>query len=201
MRIGTNHGSLSARVMSFWGDSPRGMVESAIEFANICRKYDFHNFLFSMKASNPGNARNEIPASLSSSSLSLPPSSSIFSLSFFFLPLPLSLYPVDVTVVVFVVVMVQAYRLLAAEQYKLGWDYPLHLGVTEAGEGEDGRMKSAIGIGSLLADGLGDTVRVSLTEDPEYELKPCQTLISIGEEFTGAFELLLIHAPTTIAPS
>lgn len=131
MRIGTNHGSLSARVMSFWGDSPRGMVESALEFATVCRKYDYHNFLFSMKASNP-------------------------------------------------LVMVQAYRLLAAEMYKLGWDYPLHLGVTEAGEGEDGRMKSAIGIGSLLADGLGDTVRVSLTEDPEFELVPCQKLIDIG---------------------
>lgn len=119
--------------MSFWGDSPRGMVESAIEFANICRKYDFHNFVFSMKASNP-------------------------------------------------LVMVQAYRLLAAEMYKLGWDYPLHLGVTEAGEGEDGRMKSAIGIGALLADGLGDTVRVSLTEDPEFEIAPCSTLIRIGQE-------------------
>lgn len=132
MRIGTNHGSLSARVMSFWGDSPRGMVESAVEFANMCRANDYHNFLFSMKASNP-------------------------------------------------VVMVQAYRLLAAEMYKLGWDYPMHLGVTEAGEGEDGRMKSAIGIGTLLADGLGDTVRVSLTEDPEFELVPCQTLVSLGE--------------------
>ncbi len=134
LRIGNNHGSLSARVMSFWGDSPRGMVESAVEFAKICRKYDYHNFLFSMKASNP-------------------------------------------------LVMVQAYRLLAAEQYKLGWDYPLHLGVTEAGEGEDGRMKSAIGIGALLADGLGDTVRVSLTEDPEFELVPCQTLINLGNEY------------------
>lgn len=131
LRIGTNHGSLSARVMSFWGDSPRGMVESAIEFAKICRKHDYHNFLFSMKASNP-------------------------------------------------LVMVQAYRLLAAEMYKLGWDYPMHLGVTEAGEGEDGRMKSAIGIGSLLADGLGDTVRVSLTEDPELELVPCQKLVDMG---------------------
>ena len=105
MRIGTNHGSLSARVMSFWGDSPRGMVESAIEFAEICRKHDYHNFLFSMKASNP-------------------------------------------------LVMVQAYRLLSHEMYNRGWSYPLHLGVTEAGEGEDGRMKSAIGIGALLADGL-----------------------------------------------
>lgn len=133
LRIGTNHGSLSARVMSFYGDSPRGMVESAVEFATICRKNDFHNFVFSMKASNP-------------------------------------------------LVMVQAYRLLAAEMYKLGWDYPLHLGVTEAGEGEDGRMKSAIGIGALLADGLGDTVRVSLTEDPDLELKPCQMLVELAEE-------------------
>jgi (E)-4-hydroxy-3-methylbut-2-enyl-diphosphate synthase len=130
MRIGTNHGSLSARVMSFWGDTPRGMVESAVEFANICRKHNYHNFVFSMKASNP-------------------------------------------------LVMVNAYRLLAAEMYKLGWDYPLHLGVTEAGEGEDGRIKSAIGIGSLLVDGLGDTVRVSLTEDPELEMVPCRTLVEI----------------------
>ena len=133
MRIGTNHGSLSARIMSFYGDSAAGMVESAIEFANICRKLDYHNFVFSMKASNP-------------------------------------------------VVMVQAYRLLAAKQYELGWDYPLHLGVTEAGEGEDGRMKSAIGIGALLTDGLGDTIRVSLTEDPEFELEPCRTLAELGNE-------------------
>lgn len=101
MRIGTNHGSLSDRIMSYYGDSPRGMVESAFEFARICRKHDYHNFLFSMKASNP-------------------------------------------------VVMVQAYRLLVSEMYVNNWDYPLHLGVTEAGEGEDGRMKSAIGIGALL---------------------------------------------------
>ena len=107
------------------------MVEAAIEFADICRQNDFHNFVFSMKASNP-------------------------------------------------LVMVQAYRLLAAEQYRLGWDYPLHLGVTEAGEGEDGRMKSAIGIGALLADGLGDTIRVSLTEDPELEYAPCNRLAEIG---------------------
>jgi len=136
MRIGTNHGSLSARIMSFYGDSPLGMVESALEFANICRKHDYHNFVFSMKASNP-------------------------------------------------VVMVQAYRLLAARMYDLGWDYPLHLGVTEAGEGEDGRMKSAIGIGALLADGLGDTIRVSLTEDPEFELEPCKTLADIGAEMVS----------------
>mmetsp|Transcript_5782 Transcript_5782/g.18830 ORF Transcript_5782/g.18830 Transcript_5782/m.18830 type:complete len:739 (-) Transcript_5782:220-2436(-) len=131
MRIGTNHGSLSARIMSFYGDSPKGMVESALEFADICRKHDYHNFVFSMKASNP-------------------------------------------------VVMVQAYRSLAEKMYDLGWDYPLHLGVTEAGEGEDGRMKSAIGIGALLADGLGDTIRVSLTEDPEFELEPCRTLADLG---------------------
>jgi (E)-4-hydroxy-3-methylbut-2-enyl-diphosphate synthase len=132
MRIGTNHGSLSSRVLSFYGDTPRGMVESALVFADICRSQDYHNFVFSMKASNP-------------------------------------------------LVMVQSYRLLAAEQYRMGWDYPLHLGVTEAGEGEDGRMKSAIGIGTLLADGLGDTVRVSLTEDPEFEYEPCNRLAEIAQ--------------------
>ncbi|XP_050203714.1 4-hydroxy-3-methylbut-2-en-1-yl diphosphate synthase (ferredoxin), chloroplastic [Mercurialis annua] len=131
MRIGTNHGSLSDRIMSYYGDSPRGMVESAFEFARICRKLDFHNFVFSMKASNP-------------------------------------------------VIMVQAYRLLLAEMYVQGWDYPLHLGVTEAGEGEDGRMKSAIGIGTLLQDGLGDTIRVSLTEAPEKEIDPCKRLANLG---------------------
>nr|AAO24774.1 GCPE protein [Catharanthus roseus] len=131
MRIGTNHGSLSDRIMSYYGDSPRGMVESAFEFARICRKLDFHNFVFSMKASNP-------------------------------------------------VIMVAAYRLLVAEMYVLGWDYPLHLGVTEAGEGEDGRMKSAIGIGTLLQDGLGDTIRVSLTEPPEEEIDPCRRLANLG---------------------
>ncbi|XP_047317223.1 4-hydroxy-3-methylbut-2-en-1-yl diphosphate synthase (ferredoxin), chloroplastic [Impatiens glandulifera] len=132
MRIGTNHGSLSDRIMSYYGDSPRGMVESAFEFARICRKLDYHNFVFSMKASNP-------------------------------------------------VVMVQAYRLLVAEMYVQGWDYPLHLGVTEAGEGEDGRMKSAIGIGTLLQDGLGDTIRVSLTEPPEEEIDPCRRLANLGQ--------------------
>ncbi|KAL7543041.1 hypothetical protein ACHAWF_007314 [Thalassiosira exigua] len=132
MRIGTNHGSLSSRVLSYYGDTPRGMVESAIEFADICRSQDYHNFVFSMKASNP-------------------------------------------------LVMVQSYRLLASEMYRLDWDYPLHLGVTEAGEGEDGRMKSAVGIGTLLADGLGDTVRVSLTEDPEFEYEPCNLLAEMAE--------------------
>lgn len=137
MRIGTNHGSLSSRVLSYYGDTPRGMVESAIEFADICRSQDFHNFVFSMKASNP-------------------------------------------------LVMVQSYRLLASEMYRLGWDYPLHLGVTEAGEGEDGRMKSAVGIGTLLADGLGDTVRVSLTEDPEFEYEPCNRLCEMAEARVAA---------------
>ncbi|MFS7957092.1 putative (E)-4-hydroxy-3-methylbut-2-enyl-diphosphate synthase (ferredoxin) [Helianthus anomalus] len=131
MRIGTNHGSLSDRIMSYYGDSPWGMVESAFEFARICRKLDFHNFVFSMKASNP-------------------------------------------------VIMVQVYRLLVAEMYVQGWDYPLHLGVTEAGEGEDGRMKSAIGIGTLLQDGLGDTIRVLLIEPPEEEIDPCRKLANLG---------------------
>jgi len=131
MRIGTNHGSLSSRVLSFYGDTPRGMVDSAIEFADICRSQDYHNFVFSMKASNP-------------------------------------------------LVMVQSYRLLAAEMKRLNWDYPLHLGVTEAGEGEDGRMKSAIGIGTLLSDGIGDTIRVSLTEDPEFEYDPCNNLAKMA---------------------
>jgi (E)-4-hydroxy-3-methylbut-2-enyl-diphosphate synthase len=121
MRIGTNHGSLSDRIMNRFGDTPLGMVESALEFARICHKYGYHDLIFSMKASNPK-------------------------------------------------VMIQAYRLLAARLDELGWNYPFHLGVTEAGNGEDGRIKSAIGIGSLLEDGIGDTIRVSLTEDPEYEV-------------------------------
>jgi len=139
IRIGTNHGSLSSRVLSFYGDTPRGMVESALEFADICRSQDFHNFVFSMKASNP-------------------------------------------------LVMVQSYRLLAAEQYRMDWDYPVHLGVTEAGEGEDGRMKSAIGIGTLLADGIGDTIRVSLTEDPEFEYTPCNRLAEMAQGRLGVNE-------------
>jgi len=137
MRIGTNHGSLSSRVLSYYGDTPRGMVESAIEFADICRSLDYHNFVFSMKASNP-------------------------------------------------LVMAQSYRLLAAEMYRLKWDYPLHLGVTEAGEGEDGRMKSAIGIGTLLSDGIGDTIRVSLTEDPEFEYEPCNRLAEIANNLVAS---------------
>ncbi len=130
MRIGTNHGSLSDRIMNRFGDSPRGMVESAFEFARIARHLDYHNFVFSMKASNPK-------------------------------------------------VMIAAYRLLVARLAEEGpdWNYPLHLGVTEAGDGEDGRIKSAIGIGSLLADGIGDTIRVSLTEDSEHEIPVARALL------------------------
>lgn len=136
MRIGTNHGSLSDRMMNRFGDTPRGMVESALEFARVCRKYDYHDFLFSMKSSNPK-------------------------------------------------VMIAAYRLLTAEMLALNWDYPLHLGVTEAGEGEEGRIKSAIGIGALLLDGIGDTVRVSLTEDPWKEIDPCKRLVTFAEKNQG----------------
>lgn len=131
MRIGTNHGSLSDRIMNRFGDTPLGMVESALEFARIARQHDFHNFAFSMKASNPK-------------------------------------------------VMIECYRLLIARLDELGpdWNYPVHLGVTEAGEGEDGRIKSAIGIGSLLMDGLGDTIRVSLTEDSPHEIAVCRDLLA-----------------------
>jgi (E)-4-hydroxy-3-methylbut-2-enyl-diphosphate synthase len=131
MRIGTNHGSLSDRIMNRYGDSPLGMVESALEFARICRKFDFHDFKFSMKSSNPK-------------------------------------------------VMIECYRLLVSrlEQEGPDWNYPIHLGVTEAGEGEDGRIKSAIGIGSLLCDGLGDTIRVSLTEDSPHEIEVCRDLLA-----------------------
>ncbi len=129
MRIGTNHGSLSDRIMSRYGDTAIGMVESAMEFLRIARSEDFHNIVLSMKSSNPQ-------------------------------------------------VMVQAYRLLINHMMKeFGECYPLHLGVTEAGDGEDGRIKSAIGIGSLLEDGIGDTIRVSLTEDPEFEIPVCQDLV------------------------
>ena len=128
MRIGTNHGSLSDRILSRYGDTPKGMVESAMEFLRICQDEDYHEIVISMKASNTR-------------------------------------------------VMVQAYRLLVAEMIKERMDYPLHLGVTEAGEGEDGRIKSAVGIGTLLADGIGDTIRVSLTEAPEYEVPVAQDLL------------------------
>jgi (E)-4-hydroxy-3-methylbut-2-enyl-diphosphate synthase len=130
MRIGTNHGSLSDRILNRYGDTPLGMVESALEFARIARDLDYHDFIFSMKASNPK-------------------------------------------------IMIAAYRLLVARLNELGpdWNYPLHLGVTEAGEGEDARIKSAIGIGSLLADGIGDTIRVSLTEDSPHEIPVAKALV------------------------
>ena len=129
MRIGTNHGSLSDRIMNRFGDIPLGMVESALEFARIARDLDYHQFVFSMKASNPK-------------------------------------------------VMIEAYRLLVARLDLEGpdWNYPIHLGVTEAGDGEDGRIKSAIGIGSLLNDGIGDTIRVSLTEDAIHEIPVARAL-------------------------
>lgn len=128
MRIGTNHGSLSDRILSRYGDTPEGMVESAMEFLRICRKNDYHDIVLSMKASNT-------------------------------------------------LVMVQAYRLLVATMKIGGMNYPLHLGVTEAGDGEDGRIKSAVGIGALLEDGLGDTIRVSLTEAPEAEIPVAELLL------------------------
>lgn len=130
MRIGTNHGSLSDRILSRYGDTPLGMVESALEFLRICELYDYDQVVLSMKASNPQ-------------------------------------------------VMVQAYRLLVEKMLANGKVYPLHLGVTEAGEGEDGRIKSAVGIGTLLLDGIGDTVRVSLTEEPEYEAPVAQFLVDL----------------------
>ncbi len=137
MRIGTNHGSLSDRILNRYGDTPLGMVESALEFARIARDLDYHAFVFSMKASNPK-------------------------------------------------IMIAAYRLLVARLDELGpdWNYPVHLGVTEAGEGEDARIKSAIGIGSLLADGIGDTIRVSLTEDSPHEIPVARALAGMVEKKT-----------------
>lgn len=128
MRIGTNHGSLSDRILGRYGDTPLGMVESALEFLRICQEEDYHNIILSMKASNTQ-------------------------------------------------VMVQAYRLLIVKMKEENMNYPLHLGVTEAGEGEDGRIKSAVGIGTLLEDGIGDTVRVSLTEEPEFEIPVARELV------------------------
>src|SRR5919204_2673765 len=130
LRIGTNHGSLSDRIMNRYGDTPRGMVESALEFVRICRKNAFHDLILSLKASNP-------------------------------------------------TVMVAAYRLLAAYMEREGMDYPFHLGVTEAGNGEDARIKSAVGIGTLLLDGIGDTIRVSLAEEPEEEIPVARALPSM----------------------
>ena len=145
MRIGTNHGSLSDRIMNRYGDTPLGMVESALEFARLAREKDYHDLVFSLKASNPK-------------------------------------------------VMIAAYRLLAARLAAEGpdWNYPIHLGVTEAGDGEDGRIKSAVGIGSLLADGIGDTIRVSLTEDSVHEIPVARELVRLlagqGEGWWRAVE-------------
>ncbi len=133
MRIGTNHGSLSDRIMSRYGDTPQGMVESAMEFMRMCEALNYYNLVISMKSSNPQ-------------------------------------------------VMVQAYRLLVETMVAEGMNYPLHLGVTEAGDGEDGRIKSAVGIGTLLEDGLGDTVRVSLTEEPEAE---APVAIALAERYSS----------------
>lgn len=137
MRIGTNHGSLSDRILSRYGDTPQGMVESAMEFLRICVKHDYHEIVLSMKASNT-------------------------------------------------LVMVQAYRLLVSTMKREGMNYALHLGVTEAGDGEDGRIKSAVGIGALLEDGLGDTIRVSLTEEPEAEIPVAQKLLKKFDSTTTA---------------
>jgi len=147
MRIGTNHGSLSDRIMNRYGDTPLGMVESALEFARIARDLDYHAFVFSMKSSNPK-------------------------------------------------VMINAYRLLAARLEEEGddWNYPIHLGVTEAGEGEDARIKSAIGIGSLLHDGIGDTIRVSLTGPPEDEVRAGRRILQALE--LRPFGPMVISCPT-----
>jgi (E)-4-hydroxy-3-methylbut-2-enyl-diphosphate synthase len=136
IRIGVNHGSLSERILERYGDTPLGMVESALEFAGICESFSFHDLVFSMKASN-------------------------------------------------IRLMVAANRLLAERMKQAGMNYPIHLGVTEAGSGEDGRIKSAIGIGSLLTDGIGDTIRVSLTEDPEFEIPAAYSILqSAGVRIT-----------------
>ncbi len=174
MRIGTNHGSLSDRILNRYGDTPLGMVESALEFARIARDLDYHDFIFSMKASNPK-------------------------------------------------VMIAAYRLLVARLNELDeedarkgrgsspepprrlrliaptWNYPLHLGVTEAGEGEDARIKSAIGIGSLLADGIGDTIRVSLTEDSPHEIPVAKALIENINK-TSASQLSPLNSQLSFDP-
>lgn len=150
MRIGTNHGSLSDRILSRYGDTPKGMVESAMEFLRICRDHDFHEIVISMKASNAQ-------------------------------------------------VMVQAYRLLVHEMIQQGMNYPLHLGVTEAGDGEDGRIKSAVGIGTLLEDGLGDTIRVSLTEEPEAEI-PVAAMLAKRYDHRAAKALPIPHVHYPINP-
>ncbi|HET6243316.1 MAG: (E)-4-hydroxy-3-methylbut-2-enyl-diphosphate synthase [Bacteroidetes bacterium] len=145
MRIGTNHGSLSDRILNRYGDTPLGMVESALEFLRICEDHNYYDIVLSMKASNTQ-------------------------------------------------VMVQAYRLLVNKMMEFGMNYPLHLGVTEAGEGEDGRIKSAVGIGALLEDGIGDTVRVSLTEEPEFEIPIAKALIErYIKPRSGSIKELVVH--------
>ncbi len=153
IRVGTNHGSLSDRIMNRYGDTPLGMVESALEFARIARDNGFHDLIFSMKASNPK-------------------------------------------------VMIAAYRLLVDRLEKEGpdWNYPVHLGVTEAGDGEDGRIKSAIGIGSLLYDGIGDTVRVSLTEDSVHEIPVARALVDLAAAQRTAASAAVSIAPAEPAP-
>lgn len=150
VRIGTNHGSLSDRILSRFGDTPLGMVESALEFVRICEDLEFHQIILSMKASNPK-------------------------------------------------IMIEAYRLLVVKMEEEGMNYPLHLGVTEAGEGEDGRIKSAVGIGTLLEDGLGDTIRVSLTEEPELEMPVAIKLANRYKERAGHEEVKVID-PNPINP-
>lgn len=151
MRIGVNHGSLADRIMNRYGDTPEGMVQSALEFLRICEAHGYRDIVVSMKSSNPQ-------------------------------------------------VMIQAYRLLAARMYELGMTYPFHLGVTEAGDGEDGRIKSAVGIGALLEDGLGDTIRVSLTEDSIYEIPVAQALVRKFNAAAARTETVpagVLHAPVS----
>lgn len=149
MRIGTNHGSLSDRIMNRYGDTPSGMVESALEFVRICEKYDYHDLVLSMKASNTQ-------------------------------------------------VMIQAYRLLAACMTEENMTYPFHLGVTEAGDGLDGRIKSAVGIGALLEDGIGDTLRVSLTEAPEFEIEPARQIRYKYNQLIQNEEKLRVYMPSRV---
>lgn len=151
MRIGANHGSLSDRILSRYGDTPLGMVESVMEFIRICEDNGFRQLVISMKASNP-------------------------------------------------LIMVEAYRLLVFKMNEAGMDYPLHLGVTEAGEGEDGRIKSAAGIGTLLQDGLGDTIRVSLTEEPEYEIPVAKILATRNYADITSTQLPELTSPLPYSP-
>ena len=144
LRIGTNHGSLSDRIMNRYGDTPLGMVESAMEFIRIAESHSFQDIILSMKASNPK-------------------------------------------------IMIQAYRLVVDKMNDELMNYPLHLGVTEAGDGEDARIKSSIGIGSLLYDGLGDTIRVSLTEDPVYEVPVAQALVGKSRQLWNQDMIVLLN--------